>query len=271
MLDINEKIDKLPPLPNIIFKLQNIQNSDEHEHKKILELIEKDSFISTKILQMANSKLFGFNNSVKTVSKALNLYGTTFTIDIALAEVIKNSIKVDLDIYNIQAKRFFDLSDYSCRLMLDWLEHEDIQLKKRLIFPCLIHEIGKFIISSSLNENEKKEFLQLSKESSDISSLERKFIGYSSSEVTSLLLKKWDFDEILCEDIFYIDSAINTKISLILNVIKTIFNVNDPLSKQSVFLGIEKAKQYSLDHIKLKKCIDKILINSIPKNNNKLP
>ena len=266
MLDINERIDKLPPLPNIIFKLQYIQNSNDHDHKKILELIEKDSFISTKILQMANSKLFGFNNSVKTVSKALNLYGTTFTIDIALSELIKNSIKVDLDIYNIQAKRFFDLSDYSCRLMLDWLDKEDISLKKRLIFPCLIHEIGKFIISSSLNENEKKEFLQLSKESNDISSLERKFTGFSSSEVTSLLLKKWDFDKQLCEDVFYIDSAINTKVSLILNVIKTIFNVNNPLSKQSIFLGMQKAKQYSLDDVKLQQCIEKILINSIPKN-----
>jgi HD-like signal output (HDOD) protein len=212
MLNIKEKIEKLPFLPEIVFELQSLQKQKDFDHKKILTLIEKDSFVSAKILEMANSKLFGFNNSVKTVSKALSLFGATFTIAIAISESIKNSIKINLDIYNIQAKRFFDLSEYSCKIMLNWLDEEDVDLKEKLFLPCLIHEIGKFIISDTVHSNKKEEFIDLCNSVSDISSLERNFVSYSSSEVTSLLLKKWNFDNSICEDIYYIDSHKNKKI-----------------------------------------------------------
>ncbi len=266
MLNIKEKIEKLPFLPEIVFELQSLQKQKDFDHKKILTLIEKDSFVSAKILEMANSKLFGFNNSVKTVSKALSLFGATFTIAIAISESIKNSIKINLDIYNIQAKRFFDLSEYSCKIMLNWLDEEDVDLKEKLFLPCLIHEIGKFIISDTVHSNKKEEFIDLCNSVSDISSLERNFVSYSSSEVTSLLLKKWNFDNSICEDIYYIDSLKNKKICLILNVIKTICNINNPLSKTSVLAGIQKAKEFGLNDIKLKQTIESILISSIDKN-----
>ncbi len=266
MLNINEKIETLPSLPKIVFLLQDLENKKDFDHKKILALIEKDSFISAKILQMANSKLFGFNNSVKTVSKALSLFGATFTIAIAISESIKNSIKIDLGIYTIQAKRFFDLSEYSCKIMLDWIDEDDVNLKEKLILPCLIHEVGKFIISDSLDTNRKLEFIELSNVISDISTLERDFVSYSSSEVTSLLLKKWEFNSSICDDVFYIDSIKNKKACLILNVIKTICNINNPLSKTSILLGIQKAKEYGLDDVKLKQIIEKNLINSIDVN-----
>lgn len=260
MNTIENKVKQLPSLPDIILKLQKIKDSNDFDTNKILEILEEDHFVVTKILEMANSKLFGFSNHVDTLSKALALYGINFTISIAFAQIIKDTINLNFDLYNIKTKKFFDLSDYSCKLMLLWLEEEDILLKEKLVFPCLVHELGKSFISSSIEEKDVGIFTnELKNYPQNISFIEKKFISFSSSEITALILEKWNFDKKTISIIKNIDTP-NNKATFILDVIKTIFNINSPFTKENMGLAIKKADEYGLDVEQLKKALRTLVV-----------
>jgi HD-like signal output (HDOD) protein len=260
METIENKVRQLPFTPDSIFKLQRIKNTNDYDTNKILEILEEDHFVVCKILEMANSKLFGFSNHVDTLSKALALYGMNFTISVAFTQIIKNTINLNFDLYNIRNKIFFDLADYSCKLMLLWLEEEDISLKEKLVVPCLIHEIGKSFISSSIEEKDVGIFInELKNNPQNISLIEKKFTSFTSSEVTALILEEWNFDKKAISIIKNIDTP-NDKASFILDVIKTIFNINSPFTKESIGLAIKKADEYGLDVEQLKKALRNLVV-----------
>lgn len=260
MNTIENKVKQLPLLPDIILKLQRIKDSNDFDTNKILEILEEDHFVVANILQMANSKLFGFSNHVDTLSKALALYGINFTISVAFAQIIKDTINLNFDLYNIETKKFFDLADYSCKLMLLWLEEEDVLLKEKLVLPCLIHEIGKSFISSSIENKDIGIFInELKNHPQNISLVEKKFTSFSSSEVTALILEGWKFDKKTINIIENIDTP-NDKASFVLDVVKTIFNINSPFTKESMGLAIKKANDYGLDVEQLKKALRSLVV-----------
>lgn len=259
MSTIEEKLKQLPFLPDMIFELQKIKDSDECDTDKIFKVLEKDHFVTANILRLSNSKLFGFPNHIDTFQKAFALYGVNFTIAFSFAQVIQDSVRWNFDLYEIKTKKFFDLAYYSCKLMLLWLEDE-LSLKMELLFPCLIHEIGKSIISSSILEENKTIFLNSLKNNSlNISLIEKEFSNFSSSEVSAMILESWNFDKKTIELVKNIDTP-NEKATYILNVIKTIFNIKSPFSKESILLGIQKANSYGLDVTHLKKAIQELNI-----------
>lgn len=260
MSEIEDKLKQLPYLPDIIFELQKIRNSDDLDIDKILNILEEDHFITAKILQLSNSKLFGFPNHIDTFNKAFSLYGVNFTVSFAIVQVIQNSLKWNFDLYELETKKFFDLSLFSCKLMFLWLEDEDILEKERLLIPCLLNDIGKsFICSLVKKEDEGLFFNKLKNNPLDISSIEKEFISFSSSQITAMILDIWNFDKNTIELIKNIDFP-NNKDTKILNVIKTIFNVKEPFSKESILFGLKKAKEYELDEISLKKALQKLMI-----------
>uniref|UniRef100_UPI0040479D0A HDOD domain-containing protein n=1 Tax=Aliarcobacter sp. TaxID=2321116 RepID=UPI0040479D0A len=260
MSTIEEKLKQLPFLPDIIFDLEKIRTADDIDIKKVIEVLEQNHFITTKILQMANSKLFGFSNHIDTLSKAISLYGINFTISFSIAQIIQDSIRLNLGLYEIKTRKFLQLSDYSTKLLLLWLDNEDISLKEELLLPCLVHEIGKTLICSSLEKEEEGRFFNALKNNPlNISSIEKEFCSYSSSQISAKMLKNWNFDENSVNIIHNIDTP-NDKKTYILNVIKTIFNVKTPFTQESILLGIKKAEKYGLDLVHLKKALEELMI-----------
>jgi HD-like signal output (HDOD) protein len=259
MSTITDKLKQLPFLPDIISELQRIKENDDFDINKILEILEKDHFVTSKILEMANSKLFGFSNHIDTLSKALSLYGINFTISIVIFQIIQDTIRLNFDLYNIKTRKVFNLSECSCKLMLLWLEEDEVLLKEDLVIPCLIHEIGKSFISSSIEpQKERAFFYELKNNVYNVSLVEKKFTSFSSGEVTALILENWNFDEKIIDIIKNIDMP-NNKATFILDVIKTIFNLTEPFTKESINLGIKKANDYGLDVERLRKALGEII------------
>lgn len=262
VLDIEKRLEFLPILPEKVNYLLNLKYDNKYDTKKLVEIIEQDSILSTKLLQLANSKYFGFLNAIYTPSRALSLYGVNFTIAICVSELILNSIKFDMDLYNARYSDFKIASDLSLKLLLEYFDEDEADIKENLIMPLFVQYIGKFIISSYLkNENKIKNF-DLFNQDIPIANIERKVIGLTSSELTSLILKRWGFPQSIVDLVFYIDRPMyldrNVKEICILNVINTACNIQEPLSLNSINLALDKANEYDLNVNHLKKAIKKI-------------
>jgi len=262
---LSKKIDSLPPLPKTIIDLEEFKKSSNKDLDKLLVIIEQDPLIVATLLKVANSAMFGFNNKVETASRALHLLGINFTLSIAFGSAIKNAFDTDLGAYNINADGFLRIANMSSNLLSTWLGRIDNELKEELLLPVFLLETGRFVLSSVAVENGKKDsFLKdIQADPTNISKIEKEYFNATSTEVTSSIFKYWNLSEKLINIIEYTDNLDKCpeqylKDAQVLNVVKTICNVCDPLDDKFVALGIAKAEEFNLDTKFLEKAIEKM-------------
>ncbi len=262
---LSKKIDSLPPLPKTIIDLEEFKKSSDKDLDKLLSIIEQDPLIVATLLKVANSAMFGFNNKVETASRALHLLGINFTLSIAFGSAIKNAFDTDLGAYAIDADGFLRLANMSSNLLSTWLGRVDHDLKEELLLPVFLLETGRFVLSSIAVENGKADdFLNdIKADPLNITNIERKYFNTTSTEVTSSIFKYWNLSDKLINIIEHTDNLDNCpekylKDSQVLNVIKTICNVCDPMSDKFVEAGVQKATQFGLDTRSLEKAIEKM-------------
>jgi HD-like signal output (HDOD) protein len=265
MTKIEEELRKLPDLSQTVFKLQKMQNNADVEISQVLEVLQENSFVVAKIMKMANSKLFGFSNKIDTLNNAVSLYGINFTISSAISESINNILNPNLSLYPITAERFFYLGDESTKLMLLWLKKNDLLLIEELIIPCFISKIGTLLISKLVNPKVKADFsFDIKQNPIRIFDLEKKYTGFSSFEITVMILENWKFNEKIIDIIKNIDNP-KSKQSAVLAVLNIIFNPILPFSKDSLLEGLKLARKYNLDENRLKDAIEEFA--TLTKNN----
>ncbi|MDD2640212.1 MAG: HDOD domain-containing protein [Arcobacteraceae bacterium] len=259
-----EKIDALPPLPRTLLELEEFKRSSDKEPETLLEIINHDPLIVATILKIANSAMFGFKSHVETVSRAIHLLGINFTLSIAFSTSIKNTIKTDLVAYDVNSDAFFEITSMSSALLLNWVSQFDTELKDELLLPAFLQETGKFLISEIIMEQNKKEsFSHDLHTNDDIANVEKKYVNTTTSEITASIFKKWNLHEKLINSIEYVDkieSCPNNYLvsTQILNIVKTICNIENPLSPKSIQQGLEKAKSFGFNTLPLENAIQEI-------------
>ena len=262
---LSKKIDSLPPLPKTIIDLEEFKKSSDKDLDKLLVIIEQDPLIVATLLKVANSAMFGFNNKVETASRALHLLGINFTLSIAFGSATKNSLDTDLGTYGISSDGFMRIANMSSNLLSLWIGKVDNELKEELVLPMFLLETGRFILSGlaieqGIKDDAHGKFVQTPTE---ISNIEKEYFDVTSTQVSSSIFEHWNLSDKMVAIIKYVDDIENCpdtykQESQILNVVKTICNVTDPLGDQFVEEGMAKAKEFGLDTRHLEKAIEKM-------------
>jgi HD-like signal output (HDOD) protein len=262
---LSKKIDSLPPLPQTILDLEEFKKSPTKDLDVLQKIIDQDPLIVATLLKVSNSAMFGFNNKVEKSSRAIHLLGVNFTLSIAFGSAIKNALDTDLGAYGINADKFMRLANMSSNLLSLWIGKVDNTLKEELVLPIFLLETGRFVLSGVAVENNiASEFLdKITKNPFDLSDIEKECFNVTSTQVTSSIFKHWNLSDSLIEMIKYTDDVENCpdnykKSVQILNVVKTICNVTNPLDDKFIEAGLAKAKDYGLDTKWLEKAIEKM-------------
>ena len=262
--DIIEKIESLPPLPNSVIELENFRRRPDKEPLDLLKIIEQDPLIITTLLRVANSAMFGFRSEVETPSRAVNLLGINFTISIALGSVVQDLIKSNLSAYNISTDDFLMTSNLASTIVNNWVGDIDFGLKEELLLPAFLQETGKFIISELIQEQNKvEEFKKALKSDKPLSEIEESFTGFSCSRITANIFKHWNLSHNLIFTIGFVGNLeqcpdeYKRKVK-ILEVVKTLCDIRDPLSDKNVSDALNLASKYGLDIESLVSTIDKL-------------
>lgn len=268
---IIDKIESLPPLPKSVAELEEFRVSHEKEPLDLLKIIEQDPLIITSLLRVANSAMFGFRSAVETPSRAINLLGVNFTISVALGSVVQNLIKSNLSPYGVSTDDFLSTCNLSSSLINNWIGAIDFDLKEELLLPAFLQETGKFIIAEIISESGKEEeFRQALNSGKDIIELEKEFSGYLCSKITANIFKHWKLSANLIFTIGFVGDIKNCpedfkKKVQILEIVKILADISNPLSSDNIDKALIKAKEYGFDTSILQKAIDMIL-NKINKD-----
>ena len=78
MVEVNEitnQIEKLPTLPVVVAKINELVNSDTTSAADINNTLSKDIALSSRILKIVNSSFYGFQRRINSITQAVVILG----------------------------------------------------------------------------------------------------------------------------------------------------------------------------------------------------
>jgi putative nucleotidyltransferase with HDIG domain len=91
-----QDLRRLPPFPAIATKLLRVLSEEDAEVRKIVDLIRADAALSSELLRIVNSPLYGVQAQVSSIHKAVMLLGLETVRQFALTVSMKGFLCGDL-------------------------------------------------------------------------------------------------------------------------------------------------------------------------------
>lgn len=199
--DLIDKINDLPPTPQIFQKLQALLKDEEIMLLDILPMIKMDAPLTAQIIKISNSSYFALPEPCTSLEDAVNRIGFKEVYQMVCILTFNKVLSKDLQVYDHASGELWEYSLITA-IILEGLAHvleEDIHTAYTI---GLIHALGKVIINTFFTENVG--FAR----SAGISGIPNEqqaheILGFDYADVAAALFKKWDFDEIIITPIRY--------------------------------------------------------------------
>jgi HD-like signal output (HDOD) protein len=200
LLDKIDDIENLPTLPDIFSRLVEAI-SDEEPFAVLAEIVDQDVAISTKILNLANSALYGFQPT-SSLHRAVMILGTDQLRDIVLTFSFTNQMRWNSD----QIQYLKQISIHS--LLVNRFTHELQRMMSRKPFNDefssvgITHDIGK-IVQMQYFPNEFQEIIDFQEKNPEYNYYQSEIeLGHemkTHSEIGAYLLRNWKVPDSHCQ------------------------------------------------------------------------
>ncbi len=188
--ELIDGIDHLVSLPDAVIRVNELIESESASIDDIGSVINHDPALSAQLLKLVNSAFYGFPSQVDSVSRAVNLIGTSQLRSLIFASSAADTFSnISSDLIDMNS--FWHRSVY-CGLIAKKLASATQRSKGEPQFLTgLLHDIGRLILMSRL-PTEYEELLQASKaQDAKLAILEHEWLGFSSAELGAALLEHW--------------------------------------------------------------------------------
>ena len=264
---IFESIKSLPPLPKTLTEIQRIYANSESSIADLVKVIEEDPMIIANLLKAANSPLYSFQKDISNVAQAVSLFGMSMTRAIVLGNSVRKLLNVDMEPYGTSSDNFAEISSKQASLIQNWYRKIDRAKADKLFLAALLQETGKILIASHIiQKDETTTFKSEIEMSYSISTVEKSYVGETTSTITAAIFEHWGFDTDFVDMIRYSDDPLSAPLSvkefaMALNIIKTVVSINDPFGEISINIALKKASDAGYNHEILEDCIDDMMEN----------
>jgi putative nucleotidyltransferase with HDIG domain len=191
-----ENINSIPTIPSTLRRLSVIVEKKAVTLEEISRFVSNDPALTSKVLKMVNSAVYGFPGRISSVSHAIMLLGLN---------VVKGLL-LGVSVFEIMQKSMVGLWEHSVSCAVT---SRIIAKRKGLAEPDeisvagLLHDVGKVI----LNLRYPEIYLEAMKEAAEkeilIGAAEENLFGKSHDTVGMWLTEKWHFPSNLVEAIEY--------------------------------------------------------------------
>ncbi len=260
-------IKNFPPLPDTIIQIEKLNKDKDSSFNEYVKIIERDPLLTTMILKKANSPFYGFSRKLNSIHQIVSLFGKGAIRGMVLASFVSKNIEVNFTPYDITSACFQETALLQNALAINWAKKSNPELNDSLSAASFLIDIGKLLISRKIIED--KDNLNLKEltlaESvipnlSFLEEIEKKYTQTTTSEVSSLILDKWFFDENVIDIIKNVNNPENAQpknfqASAILHVIRSVVLIDGKISEESLANGMKMINKYELDPSGFEKAI----------------
>jgi HD-like signal output (HDOD) protein len=193
-----EGVEELLSLPDVVIRANELIDSETAGIESIAEVVALDPALSAQLLKLVNSAFYGLPAKVETISRAITVIGMR-----ELRSLILSASAVE--VFNKVAPETIDMDDFWFRSVYVGLAAKQISSDRRkaetLFLMGLMHDVGKIVLfmkAADIANEILKESIETGK---NLSQVERQRLGFTSTQVSAELLKKWALAETLYEPI----------------------------------------------------------------------
>ena len=194
--ELKEKLQSCPNLPSpptIALQIIELANDPEIDFKKIIQLLNCDPALASKILRIANSPLYPYVKKVENLHQAIMVLGVNATISLALSFSLTQSLQTTkgtgLD-YSLYWKRAM-LAGMACQVLGSVCQVPEIE---ELYLAGLLQDLGMLALDQVFPELYVTYTGQQSHHGSLVS-YEQQTLGITHGAIGSWLLAQWSLPD----------------------------------------------------------------------------
>lgn len=182
------QLDRLPSAPSAYWELAQALAQTDVAWQDVAGIIERDSAMAVKVLQLVNSPYFGLSKPVVSIAQAVRYLGVDLLKGLALGAHLFAALPADvlsgasLDEFQRHAQLCADLAR---RFVSDPIRIDES------FTAAMIHDVGTLILSLALPAEFRAVRLEASRTARPVEELEAQRLGVTHAEVGAYLLGLW--------------------------------------------------------------------------------
>jgi len=187
-----ENISTIPTIPSVLKQLSTIIENPKISLNEISHFVSQDPALTTKILQMVNSALYGFPGRISSVNHAVMLLGLN---------VVKGLL-LSVSVFEIMHKAMIGLREHSIGVAIAskvLARMKGLKEPEEVFVAGLLHDVGKVILTLSWPEEYDRTVKEAESSGIAIFDAERSRFSETHAAVAGWLAEKWHFPRKLCE------------------------------------------------------------------------
>ena len=183
----------LPTIPVVATKVMQLIEKESATAEELAKVVASDPAVAARVLKISNSSFYGCQRQIQTLSHAIVVlgFGTLKSL------VVAASVKQVYQPYGLTEKMLWEHS-FGAGLASRMIAGETRLVNEEEAFlGGLFHDIGK-IIMNTINRQQFQDVMQRCyNDGLTFEAAERQVYPYTHSEVGGLVIKKWNFPDML--------------------------------------------------------------------------
>jgi HD-like signal output (HDOD) protein len=183
----------LPTIPVVATKVMQLIEDENVSAEELAKVVASDPAVAARVLKISNSSFYGCQRQIQTLSHAIVVlgFGTLKSL------VVAASVKQVYQPYGLTEKMLWEHS-FGAGLAARMIAKETRRVSGEEAFlGGLFHDIGKIILNT-LDSQRFQGVMQICyNDGVSFEEAERQSYPYTHSEVGGLVIKKWNFPDLL--------------------------------------------------------------------------
>ena len=192
-------IGVLPSLPSSYMALSNALQNRDSTTQQLSRIIEQDSAMTAKVLQIVNSGFFGFSQNVRSLDHAVNYLGIERIKNLAL---YSHAFSVFIPSREIPGN-FYEGMQRHCQItaLIAGTLPLSRDVRETTIVAVLLHDLGKLALASKMPKQLALVLEEMKNNSSGETDAEEFILGIGHAEIGAYLLGLWGIDGLVVDAI----------------------------------------------------------------------
>ena len=182
----------LASFPDVYFRLKEILENPASSAKDIAKVVSSDVALTTKLLKLVNSPLFGLTQKVDSVERAVSLVGEEELSNLVLGiTAIRYFKDIPPELMDMQ---IFWKHSLSCAIFAKIIASHYKDVNNEILFTAgLLHDVGKLILFKNMPYSSVETLVFARENMVPMIEAEEYVLGFTHTDISKLLMESWQF------------------------------------------------------------------------------